>query len=202
MAAQRANFLTGDAAFAVNQGGEIELWNTEAEKLFGYTAHTALGQKCWNLLAGQDSHGNRYCSEFCPLREMASRHESVHSFSLSFKTASEGRKKIPTSYLQVYKDSGDGLLLHICHEPLDEADTNGHESAHYRPVENSRGRGLTQRELDVLALLADSKTTEEIASTLCISQATVRNHVHHILTKLHVHNRLEAILIGQRIDLI
>ena len=202
MAAQKANFLTGDAAFAVNQSGEIELWNSEAEKLFGYAARTALGQRCWKLLAGQDSHGNRYCSEFCPVREMTSRHESVHSFPLSFQTASEGRKKIPTSYLQIFNHSGDGLLLHICHQPLELPEPVSHEKVHYEPADKRRGRGLTKRELDVLALLADSKTTAEIASTMCISQATVRNHIHHILSKLHVHNRLEAILIGQRIDLI
>ena len=77
MTAQAGNYKTGDAAFAVNQSGKIVLWNSEAEKLLGYPSGEALGQRCWKLLAGQDIYGNRYCSEFCPIREMALRHESV-----------------------------------------------------------------------------------------------------------------------------
>lgn len=202
MAAQTENFVIGDAAFAVRQSGEIVLWNSEAEKLLGYPATCALGSKCWKLLAGKDIYGNRYCSEFCALREMALKHESVHSFPIFFKTSSDGQKKFLTSSLEIYDKPGNGLLLHICHTPDEDSEpaNHGHENNHHS-FNNHRG-ALTPRELDVLALLADGQSTAEIASTMCISQATVRNHIHHILTKMHVHNRLEAILMGQRIDLI
>jgi DNA-binding NarL/FixJ family response regulator len=50
--------------------------------------------------------------------------------------------------------------------------------------------------------LAEGKTTKEIASLMCISEATARNHIQHTLHKLHVHNRLEAVVLGQRLDLI
>jgi len=57
-----------------------------------------------------------------------------------------------------------------------------------------RLRRLTPREKEILELLASGWSTSAIASRLYISQATVRNHVQHILTKLGVHGRLEAIL--------
>jgi two-component system response regulator DesR len=57
-----------------------------------------------------------------------------------------------------------------------------------------RLRRLTPREEEILELLASGRNTSAIASRLCISQTTVRNHVQHILAKLGVHGRLEAIL--------
>ena len=51
---------------------------------------------------------------------------------------------------------------------------------------------LSERELDVLGLLADGKANHEIAEALYISPSTVRNHVANILAKLHVDNRVQA----------
>jgi len=52
---------------------------------------------------------------------------------------------------------------------------------------------LTDRELEILGLLAAGSSTAEIATELSISPTTVRNHVQRILTKLHVHSRLAAV---------
>jgi DNA-binding NarL/FixJ family response regulator len=51
---------------------------------------------------------------------------------------------------------------------------------------------MTERELDVLRLLADGKSNAEIATSLVLSDKTVRNHVSVILSKLKVNNRVEA----------
>ncbi|OZU89320.1 DNA-binding response regulator [Virgibacillus indicus] len=52
---------------------------------------------------------------------------------------------------------------------------------------------LTEREGQVLKLIADGKTTKEIAKQLYITNGTVRNYVSVILDKLEVSNRIEAI---------
>jgi len=52
---------------------------------------------------------------------------------------------------------------------------------------------LTQREKEVLGLIADGKNTKEIATQLYITQGTVRNYISVILDKLQVTNRIEAI---------
>ncbi|HEX7974394.1 MAG TPA: response regulator transcription factor [Anaerolineales bacterium] len=64
--------------------------------------------------------------------------------------------------------------------------------------------GLSTREMDVLACLAQGKTTIQIAGELFISENTVKTHVRHILDKLEAANRAEAVskaiqmgLIGQ-----
>lgn len=52
---------------------------------------------------------------------------------------------------------------------------------------------LTEREKEVLELVADGKNTKEIASELFITTGTVRNYISVILDKLNVSNRIEAI---------
>jgi DNA-binding NarL/FixJ family response regulator len=56
---------------------------------------------------------------------------------------------------------------------------------------------LTERELDVLNLLAERQSNSEIAGTLFLSQKTVRNYVSSILAKLQVADRAEARLIAR-----
>jgi len=58
-----------------------------------------------------------------------------------------------------------------------------------RPTELA---SLTQRELDVLRCLARGLSNKEIAAALDIAEATVRTHVGHILTKLHLRDRTQA----------
>lgn len=52
---------------------------------------------------------------------------------------------------------------------------------------------LTEREKEVLGLVADGKNTKEIASELFLTTGTVRNYISVILDKLDVSNRIEAI---------
>lgn len=58
------------------------------------------------------------------------------------------------------------------------------------------GSDLTDRERDVLALLAKGLTNHEIAQRMEISEATVRFHVGNILSKLEVGNRTEAVQVA------
>jgi DNA-binding NarL/FixJ family response regulator len=53
-------------------------------------------------------------------------------------------------------------------------------------------KDLTERELDVLRLLAEGKGNVDIAEALVLSDKTVRNHVSIILDKLNVRNRVAA----------
>ncbi|TAN82314.1 MAG: hypothetical protein EPN14_04120, partial [Gallionella sp.] len=52
---------------------------------------------------------------------------------------------------------------------------------------------LTGREKEILKLLYDGKTNRGIAQALSISEATVKNHVHHILVRLKVSSRTQAV---------
>lgn len=61
---------------------------------------------------------------------------------------------------------------------------------------------LTKRELEVLRLLADGSSQKEIASRLVISPKTVGTHIEHILEKLGVRSRSQAIALAYREDLV
>ena len=57
---------------------------------------------------------------------------------------------------------------------------------------------LTDRELEVLKLVAQGMSNREIATELYISENTVKNHVRNILEKLHLHSRMEAVVYAVR----
>lgn len=57
---------------------------------------------------------------------------------------------------------------------------------------------LTEREVEVLRLVAQGRSNQEIASQLVISEATVRTHVSHVLGKLHLASRTQAALYALR----
>jgi len=57
---------------------------------------------------------------------------------------------------------------------------------------------LTQREVEVLKLVANGMSNQEIAESLNVSEATVRTHVSHILGKLHLASRTQAALYALR----
>ena len=60
------------------------------------------------------------------------------------------------------------------------------------------GLRLTERELEVLRLVAKSMNNREIAKELFISENTVKNHVRNILEKLQLHSRMEAVMYAVR----
>jgi two-component system, NarL family, response regulator LiaR len=61
---------------------------------------------------------------------------------------------------------------------------------------------LTQRELEVLKLVAQGLGNQEIAERLVITEITVRSHVSNILAKLHLANRVQATLYALREGLV
>jgi DNA-binding NarL/FixJ family response regulator len=56
------------------------------------------------------------------------------------------------------------------------------------------GAELTEREGEVLTLLAEGRSNAEIARTLAVNVKTVQNHVSHVLAKLQVRDRTQAAL--------
>jgi DNA-binding NarL/FixJ family response regulator len=67
------------------------------------------------------------------------------------------------------------------------------------PHANETGRPkLTRREEEVLQLLAEGLAQAEIANRLTISSKTVATHIQHILDKLGVHSRAEAVAVAHR----
>jgi DNA-binding NarL/FixJ family response regulator len=61
-----------------------------------------------------------------------------------------------------------------------------------KPAETSAVNDLTEREREILQLLAAGLTNKEIGGRLTIAENTVKNHLKNILAKLHLQNRVQA----------
>lgn len=66
------------------------------------------------------------------------------------------------------------------------------------PERSSTAESLTEREVEVLRLVARGFSNQEIAGELVISEATVRTHVSNVLSKLHLASRTQAALYALR----
>ena len=64
------------------------------------------------------------------------------------------------------------------------------------------GHDLTEREQDVLVLLVKGLNNTEIAVQLGVSPSTIKSHVSHILAKLNVDGRTEAVVLAVRHGLV
>lgn len=89
-------------------------------------------------------------------------------------------------------------------KPCDPSELVARVAALMRRVQpnGSNARRLTSRELEVLRLLSDGLEQRDIAGTLSISPKTVGIHIEHILGKLHVHSRAQAVAAAYRENLI
>lgn len=94
-------------------------------------------------------------------------------------------------------DSGREDLL-ACLRAVSSGRTWIHPVAAMKLAERVKSPSLTPRELDVIRLVAAGKSNKEIGSSLEVAEGTVKVHVNHILGKLRVTGRVEAILVAAK----
>jgi PAS domain S-box-containing protein len=204
---------TGDAAFATDEQERIVIWNKAAERLLGYKAESILGKRCCEILCGRDTFGNCFCDEDCVLQHMARRHEAINHFEMKVRKKSGDFLAASFSILVVPGSRPRRFtIVHLLQSVDDHAEV--HELARRilagapapalpaSPQAQAQPPTLTGREIEVLRMLSDGTSTQEIAETLFISLATTRNHIQHILQKLEVHSKLEAVATALRTHLI
>jgi DNA-binding NarL/FixJ family response regulator len=71
-----------------------------------------------------------------------------------------------------------------------------------RPEAQARLDDLTERELEVLRLLAEGLSNAEVAERLVVSDETVKTHVSRVLTKLDVRDRTQAVVVAYESGLV
>ncbi len=103
--------------------------------------------------------------------------------------------------LQVLDELGAAPAAHLVRKRLRELGVQRIPRG-AQPATRGNPRGLTQRQLDVLALLAEGLTNAEIAERLVVSVRTVDHHVSAILSKLGAHTRREAAATADSLGLV
>ena len=208
---------TSDAAFAVNGEGLIVAWNQAAEEMFNLSADEAIGKACGEIIQGTDECG-AVCSADCTIQQAVRRHHPVGNFDLQVETAN-GRQWCNVSVLIADEaTSTEPYSIHILRaidvrKRLELAMRDFIVTGTGMPAQEvthlisstrapARDTELTERELEILRLLAKGSTTANVAALLHISRTTVNNHIQHILKKLDAHTRLEAIRRAEHAGLI
>ena len=195
---------TTDAMIAIGADMTIVGWNDAATELFGLTAKQALGQICYTILCWRDRCGNSVCEEcidappgdndeLVPTSEVIGRTANGKTLWLSATTLSppaEIRQHFRVVHL-VREVALPPELERLVVERLQGWSLATEEEA-------SVLKRLTPRESEVLHLLTEGLDGSAIADKLFLSAATVRNHVQHVLKKLDVHSRTEAVALALR----
>jgi PAS domain S-box-containing protein len=209
-------FDTADALLAIDREQRIVLWNQGAEALFGFTAEEVLGRYCHEVIGGRDESGGVVCQADCRNIMAMGRRELVRTHDLLVRTKAGQEAWVNVSTILVPSRRKDrSVLVHLFRDI-------GRHKEMERFVERLLANGaklspsqkadpptppprlslsmdqLTRRQREVLRLLASGASTQGIAKKLFISPATARNHIHHILAKLGVHSRLEAVTLDLR----
>jgi PAS domain S-box-containing protein len=200
---------TADGAFIIDEEQQIIFWNQAAQEILGYTSDEIIGQPCYKILRGCDDKGHIVCHHDCNVSLSARTGDTVTNYDLVTCTKSGEMRWINVSILNLpSEDDSKSVVVHLFR---DATKTKQNEQFVYQmfdaverwqkittpttPVAAAEAppTELTNREREVLALLAQGFNTADIARSLSITSATVRNHVQSILHKLQVHSRLEAV---------
>lgn len=154
----------------------ISSWSSGAENLTGRMAADVIGKPCWQVLEARDAHRAAVCSASC---EIASR--ALAGQPSCFQEVWVSAKYVRATMLTTAVQSGpDRVLVHVF-----ETDGERLTPADAPP--------LTTRQLEILRLLSNGRSTKEIAADLGLSVHTVRHHIQAIRTRLGAKSRVQAL---------
>jgi len=208
---------SADGAFVIDEDLRIVFWNMTAEAILGFDREDVVGLPCYHLLHGYDEGRRLICKKKCQVVNLALQSKPIPNYDLHVKTKQGETCWLNMSVFTYRMDDTHGkrLIVHLFHD-LDRKEVDDKVLGQlikvinrYQDIRHNNGakmespqNTLTSREREILALLADGHGTRYIAQLLSISTSTVRNHIQHILQKLQVHTRLEAVAIATKHNLI
>ena len=208
-----------DGVSVVDSKHGVIHWNDMAHRLTGLRPNEVLGRFCFDLCAkGNEDNGCGQCRLDCPMFVAIKTGMAIPNFDLRYRNKWGKQVWYNVSTILVRDDIQrvHTAIFHfrdITHQIQAEKLTSQmfavfRQSEYWQDAgvrneapatlsfsaESAKRSTLTRRERDVLAILVTGASTKEIAQGLSISPVTVRNHIQHILEKLGVHSRLEAVV--------
>ncbi len=215
------HFLSGiaEAAIILDEEGRICFVNETAEHGLGYDRNAVIGKFCWEVVDGLGERGGHFCVKDCEIMQLCRRTHKIPPFDLFVLRADHTRQWMNTSTMIVPCDeAGHFFLVHVWRDvgqrkemeflmeeimkklsPLRNLDPAWSASP---PSKAKPYPLLTEQEKVVLRLLNRGCDTLTIARELNITPVTVRNHIQHLMKRLGVHSRLEAIQTAARLGIL
>jgi PAS domain S-box-containing protein len=192
-----------DGMFVTDDRQRIVAWSSAAQRMLGFSSDEAVGRTCYQVVMGREPDGHPVCGRNCTVTRNARHGRGTAAYEVVAHTRDGGARCLSNSVLVVEGPDGGFHVVHLLRE------APGAELVARRwAVEPASGgadsmvEALTRRELQVLRLLAQGATIDEIAEALTISVLTARNHSSSVGRKLGAHSRLETVLQGMRRGLV
>jgi PAS domain S-box-containing protein len=168
--------LVGVPSYVAGPTGVILWLNGAGHRLFG------------------DVEGRQYTSVVAP--------EDVRRARERFARNILGRERVADQEFTVIAADGRRLKVEVSSVPLSEGHHLVGIFGQVADVEEADEKAphpaLTPRQVEVLRLLEQGRSTQQIADELHLTVETVRNHVRRLLRTLGVHSRLEAVALARR----
>ena len=210
---------TGDGVFIVDANRRIIRWTKGAEQILKYPAVEVLNQDCCRVLSGRLPPDKALCSLNCKIHSSALKGMPQKNFDMLTRTRG-GEPLCLSVSVFASADGEDPFVAHILRDVTQNRRTEraleqflkdlGVADPHLSavPREKLSGRkiaaalsstfekpaaSLSEREIEVLTLLAEGISTKGLAQRLNISQFTARNHIQNILVKLDLHSKAQAV---------
>lgn len=186
-------FVSTAALFVFDEDLRVLCWNDAAERLTGIPADEAIGNLCWEIIAGHDDRGNLVCHAGCSRARLVREGGRVPATELHART-NGGSRRLSLETITVRNESGP-LFVHVmCDAPAPPP------KSHATPL--GPPPHLTPRQREILSLLAEGQPVKTISRRLSLTEATVRNHVQLLFVALGAHSQLEAVARARAYELI
>ncbi len=203
-------------AYAMDMDRRILFWNRSAERITGLKPTQVIGRQCYEALFGiPEQPAAPNCTGGCFTLTLAEAERIAPAAHVRMRCASGKRIRVAVMTLLIPETATDpSVLLHLFHEDdrllgawRERSAVRGRrklsQRANSQTNEGSRKTDpLTPREWEIVVLLAEGRSTAEIADRLHLSTHTVKNYVRNAREKLHAPTRLALVLAAQRLGVL
>ena len=193
---------TTDAVFGTDKHKCIRYWNKNCEELFGKSSKDVLGSYCFDIICGEDLLGNKYCSKKCLIANFHNKYSPNNNIDMVIKSRNGESVlvNIGSYYTNLSEKTDDDINVFHSIRVISSCQFLRRLMTNSEKTENQKNNinRLSKREYEILKMVTSGKKTNNVASQLGISNATVRNHVKNIYAKLEVHSLVEAINYAMR----
>lgn len=210
---------TADGVFIVDAEKRILRWNKGAEKILGHAEADVLNHDCFRVVAGKSRADKGLCNPNCKIHANALNGTPQENFDMLVHGKDQKPLWLNVSILSP-ADGEEPFLAHILRDVTEEKkkelalekfleylEAHGFISKEFSSAKaalrssasvklasvEKAAASLSDREIEVLTLLAEGLSTKNLAQKLSISHFTARNHIQNILVKLDLHSKAQAV---------